>query len=176
MLRTKLDDPIINDGTPVLQLAPHDVIDSPTLEPSTAANRGCHLCHRFEILDIYYLSSEHSWGDILVSAQPCASCDVVVRGCRSWLDKDGKKDWTPASLILNFRRPHESNGYGLPRGVRKGSGIRRYEREDREKVWRVQDPCNCSHLVGMNFTSSIIWLGMFEIKGEITCHQTMLCH
>ena len=160
------------DGTPPPQPAPHDVIYSPTTPHSTAVKELCLICYEFMISNDSYLSTEHSWGDITESAQACACCDVVVRGCRDWLDKDGKKDWTPASLILNFRRPYGANhGDIMPlKPMKTGKGTLRYEPGDEP----AQDLFTGSHYVGMNFVSSTIWLAMFEVGGEKLCPRTRL--
>lgn len=47
--------------------------------------------------------SVYPWNDFVVSAHTCSCCDVIVRGCRGWLDEDGKQDWVPDSLTLHLR-------------------------------------------------------------------------
>ena len=83
--------------------APLDVIGTlPPPHPSLHNGR-CLICHSFGYLHVYYVKSEHRWDAVVESAQTCLYCDAIIRGCRGWLDEDGKQDWTPKSLLLQFR-------------------------------------------------------------------------
>lgn len=67
----------------------------------------CTICKSFENLTPRFLNTEVSWSTIYLSARLCVSCNVIVRGCRGWLDCLGRKHSVPTKLKLLFR-------YGYP--------------------------------------------------------------
>lgn len=83
----------------------------------------CTICKSFENLTPRYLSTEVSWSTIYLSARLCVSCNVIVRGCRGWLDCLGRKDSVPTKLILSFH-------YGYPLDIDKLGEWRIYKEGD----------------------------------------------
>jgi hypothetical protein len=85
-------------------------LDVTAIQPQisfTPVYGGCRICHSFESLRGYYLDETHPWDDIVTSAHTCIYCDAIIRGCRGWLEEDGKCDWTPSTLRLDFTYPSE---------------------------------------------------------------------
>ena len=79
-----------------------DVVEDPPQNPATYEIEPCHTCncHFYGDAEKYIYPSVHPWNDFVTSAQTCSYCDVIVRGCRGWLNEDGKQDWIPDSLTL----------------------------------------------------------------------------
>lgn len=112
--------------------APLDVIGT-LLPPHPSLHNGrCLICHSFGYLHVYYVKSEHTWDTVVESAQTCLYCDVIVRGCRGWLDEDGKQDRTPKSLLLHFRDDKEF--YQILDPYMDGHVTYRYDVSDKEKT------------------------------------------
>jgi len=94
----------MDNGPSSSRLAPLDVIGTLPPHPATHVSGWCRIYNSSN----YYsydqnVESEHSWDAVVESAQTCLYCDAIVRGCRGWLDEDGKQDWTPKSLVVHCR-------------------------------------------------------------------------
>ena len=82
--------------------APLDVKDiTPTASTIPVFGR-CRVCHSFISLRGYWIIEEYTWDAVVASAHTCIFCDAIIQGCRGWLDKDGKYDWTPDILVIDF--------------------------------------------------------------------------
>ena len=97
------------DIIPSSSAAPPYVRSAPPQRSFTHANGRCLICHSFVCLRGYLTKSRHPWDEIIESARHCVFCDVIVRGCRGWLNANGKEDWIPNSLLLQFEHVHTSD-------------------------------------------------------------------
>lgn len=136
--------------------APLDVIGTlPPPHPSLHNGR-CLICHSFGYLHVYYVKSEHPWDAVVESAQTCPYCDAIVRGCRGWLDEDGKHDWTPKSLHLRFR---DDKLYKQILEPYKGGDVAyRYDDSDQETT-SIAMPAERS--IEMVFASKYLYIRIF---------------
>lgn len=87
------------------QPGPPRTIEASLQDLATEEIKPCYICycHSFDKLGDILHQSEHSWDDFVASAQNCSCCSVIVRGCRGWLDHDGKQDRIPDRLTLFFK-------------------------------------------------------------------------
>jgi hypothetical protein len=132
----------------------------PALQDSST--KLCAICNSFEGLPGYALYRNPGWNDIVESARTCVSCDVIVRGCRGWLDEDGKQDCTPINLILRFRYPMPKDWQ-----IQPCPGNMHINR-DYEGV----DELYGSHYICVHLTWTSVVLKMFVTKGKY--HHSMI--
>ena len=146
----------MEDASLSSQSAPLDVIDDTSLNASSHINGRCLICHSFDYLHDFYLKSEHSWDAVVHSAQTCLYCDAIVRGCRGWLDEDGKQDWTPKRLLLHFR---DDKGYRqFLKPYMNGEVVYRYDDADKETTYLEMDG---RRSVEMVFASTSLQIRIF---------------
>jgi len=77
------------------QPSPSGAIEASLQDSATEEIKPCYFCYCYSFKMTpkeSFFQSEYSWDDFVTSAQSCSCCSVIVRGCRGWLDQDGKQD------------------------------------------------------------------------------------